>query len=251
MSQSTFKNIFTFKNIETAKLVTLDVSLKILKSSGREIFLQDAAVFVLLHHFFTHEAAVLSYHDIGCIVREQKSTFHMEDCPDNIIANKYVFKVRSILKNLMIDDFIVTVRGLGYKVSGKWLPLLADKEDGQNKHAFLKEIIAIIEDSIAYSESVNITQDKSGLSFIKPDQETALNHFRRINDCYHHFLSHYSAPGNSIELFELREKITKVLLYTIYWRVGDNLSDEKFRSDYKNELHLLLRQIKQALAFLE
>ncbi|TBR37404.1 hypothetical protein CBF23_014840 [Marinomonas agarivorans] len=43
----------------------------------------------------------------------------------------------------------------------------------------------------------------------------------------------------------------RVLLYAIYWRVGDNLTTEKFLSDYKNELQILLRQIKQALDLLD
>ncbi|HGH6024409.1 TPA: hypothetical protein AB5H75_000280 [Vibrio mimicus] len=240
----------TFKNIETAKSVTLDSHLCTLKSSGREFFIQDAAISVLLHHLFTLQAPLISYSDIGNIVRDQKSTFHMEDSPDSIIANKYVFKARAVLKSVMIEDFIVTVRGRGYKISNKWLPLIEVQTDDKSKNAFLAEITAIIEDCITYSESTDITQDKSGLSFIKPDQEIVMEHFRRMNDCYHAFLRRYSAPGNSIELFELREKITKVLLYAIYWRVGDSLTDEKFRSDYKNELKLLLRQINQAAALL-
>lgn len=242
---------FTFKNIETSKLVMLNVNLKILKSSDREVYIQDSAVYVFLHHLFTQKAPLISYSDIGSIVRDQKSTFHMEDSPDSIIANKYVFKSRAVLKNVLVEDFIVTVRGVGYKTSNKWLPILEEKRDEQSKNTCLKEITAIIEDCIAYSQSAYITQDKSGFSFIKPDQEMAIDHFRRMNDCYHAFLSRYSAPGNSIELLELREKITKVLLYSIYWRVGDSLTAEKFRSDYKNELQVLLRQVKQAVDLLD
>lgn len=241
----------TFKNVETSKLVTLELNLKILKSSGREVFIQDAAVYVLLYQLFTQNTSLTSYSDIGSIVRDQKSSFHMEDSSDNIIANKYIFKSRAILKSVMVEDFIVTVRGLGYKVSSKWLPLLENERDEQNKNVFLKEITAIIKDCTAYSETVEITQDQSGLSFIKPDQETALEHFRRMNDCYHSFLNRYSAPGNSAELLELREKITKLLLYAIYWRVGDSLTAEKFRSDYRNELQIILRQVKQAVALLD
>lgn len=241
----------TFKNVETSKLVTLELNLKILKSSGREVFIQDAAVYVLLYQLFTQNKSLMSYSDIGSIVRDQKSSFHMEDSSDNIIANKYIFKSRAILKSVMVEDFIVTVRGLGYKVSSKWLPLLENERDEQNKNVFLKEITAIIKDCTAYSETVEITQDQSGLSFIKPDQETALEHFRRMNDCYHSFLNRYSAPGNSAELLELREKITKLLLYAIYWRVGDSLTAEKFRSDYRNELQIILRQVKQAVALLD
>lgn len=240
----------TFKNKQTGKSVTLDFNLKILKSAGREVFIQDSAVYSLLHRLFILQATLLSYSDIGCIVKDQKSSFHMEDSPDSIIANKYVFKARTVLKNVMIEDFIMTVRGLGYKVSPKWLPIVEEQVDEESKNAFIEEITAIIEDCITYSELADITQDKSGLSFIKPDQDVVMRHFRRMNDCYHAFLSRYSSPGNSIELFELREKITKVLLYALYWRVGDSLTDDKFRSDYKNELKLILRQINQAVALL-
>ena len=236
----------TFKNIETAKTVMLDTSLNILKSSGREVFVQDAAIHIFLYQLFTLQTPLMSYSDIGNIVRDQKSSFHMEDTPDSIIANKYVFKARATLKSVMVEDFIVTVRGLGYKVSNKWLPVIKEENNKESKDAFIKEMTGIIEDCIAYSSTANIMQDKSGLSFIKAEQDVVIAHFRRMNDCYHTFLNRYSEPGNSIELFELREKVTKVLLYAIYWRVGDSLSDEKFRSDYKNELQLILRQIKQA-----
>ncbi|TBR37382.1 helix-turn-helix domain-containing protein, partial [Marinomonas agarivorans] len=199
----------TFKNIETSKSVTFDVSLKILKTTGREIFLQDAAVYVLIHKLFTQHTSLVRYSDIGNIVRDQKSTFHMEDSPDSIIANKYVFKLRAVLKSILIEDFIVTIRGLGYKVSNKWQPILESNRDVQTKNAFLKEITSIIDDCITYSDSVDLIQEKSGLSFIKPDQTIVLNHFRRMNDLYHMFLSKYSAPGNGAELLELREKIIK------------------------------------------
>lgn len=241
----------TFKNVETSKLVTLELNLKMLKSSGRDVFVQDAAVYVLLHQLFTQNTPLMSYSVISSIVREQKSSFHMEDVPDGIIANKYMFKSRVVLKSVMVEDFIVTVRGLGYKVSSKWLPLFESEQGEQNKDAFLKDIIAIIEDCTAYSETVEVTRDQSGFTFIKPDQETALDHFRRMNDCYHAFLSRYSAPGNSAELMELKEKITKLLLYAIYWRVGDSLTAEKFRSDYRNEMQIILRQVKQAIALLD
>jgi hypothetical protein len=218
-----------------------------LKSSGREIHIQDSAVLVSLHRLFTRKEGVVKYSDIACVVREQKSAFHMEDCPDGIIANKYLFKTRSILKNLMIDDLIVTVRGLGYKVSEKWLSIVDENKDEYQKDAFLNTITSIIDDCIKYSKDAEISHDKSGFSFIKPSKDKVLENFSRIDDCYNSFLTYYSEPGNSIELLELREKITKVLLYVIYWRVGDSLSDDKFRSDYKNELNLLLRQIKQAI----
>ncbi len=240
----------SFKNIETAKIVTLDLNHNVLKSSGREVFIQDAAVYALLRRFFDLGSPVISYSDIGNIVRSQKSTFHMEDSTDNIIANKYIFKSRTVLRSVFVEDFIFTIRGLGYKVSNRWLPITTTKDNESGKSAFLGEIESIIEDCITYSESINITQDKSGLSYIIPDQSIAIKNFRRMNDCYHSFLRQYSAPGNSIELFELREKITKALLYAIYWRVGDSMTDDKFRSDYKQELYVILRQIKQAIELL-
>lgn len=43
----------------------------------------------------------------------------MEGSSDSILANKFIFKCRNILKSLFIDDFILTIRGLGYKVSNK------------------------------------------------------------------------------------------------------------------------------------
>ena len=241
----------TFKNVETAKVVTLDSNFNTVKSQGREVFTQDPAVALLLRHLFMNPSSIMSFSDIASIVRKQKSTFHMEDSPDNIIANKYMFKVRAVLKSVLVENIIVTVRGLGYKVSTKWLPVVEETSLQESKNAFLDEITQIIEDCIAYSEAVEITQDKSGLSFIRAENHVVNSHFQRMNDCYHAFLTRYSAPGNSIELFELREKITKVLLYAIYWRVGDSMTDEKFKSDYKNELHLLLRQIKQAISLLE
>lgn len=244
-------SVITFKNIDTAKQLELHTNLNIIRSAGREIFIQDAAIYTLLIRLFTLTDPAIGYRDIADIVRGQKSSFHMEDCSDNIIANKYVFKARAALKSLMVEDFIVTVRGLGYKISPKWLLLSQRNNEDDNPQTLLTDIAAIIQDCIAYSEQAEITQDKSGLSFIKADHEVVVQHFRRMNDCYHALLSRYSAPGNSVELIELREKITKLLLYTIYWRVGDSLTDEKFRADYRNELQLILRQIKQAVCLLD
>lgn len=45
--------VVTFKNIETTKAVSLDLDLKLLQSSGREVFIQDTAVLSLLTHIFT------------------------------------------------------------------------------------------------------------------------------------------------------------------------------------------------------
>lgn len=244
-------DLLQFKNTETAKIMTLDSKLKVLSSDGREIFIQDSAIFALLYYLFTSKETVISYSIIGCIIKEKKSTSHMEDCSNNIIANKYIFKTRSILKGLMIEDFIITVRGLGYKISNKWLTIPGDDHINYKDSNFLNEIDLIIDNCIKYSESTHIIQDKSGLCFIKPDYDVVIDHFNRMNSCYHSFLSRYSAPGNSIELIQLREKITKLLLYAIYWRAGDSMSNEKFRADYKNELLVLSKQIKQAVILLD
>jgi hypothetical protein len=244
-------SLIKFKNIETTKLLTLDTHQKTLSSSGRETFIQDSAVYAVVIKALNLKTSVISYKAIGDLIKEQKSIFHMQDCSDSIIANKYIFKVRVLFKSIMVEDFIVTVRGLGYKISNKWLPVYEEENNEYNKGAFLKEITSIIDDCIIYTESVSIIQDKSGLSFIKPTQDIVLNNFNRMNDCYHSFLSQYSTPGNSAELIDLREKITKVLLYAIYWRVGDSLTDEKFRADYKNELQVILKQVKQAVMLLD
>lgn len=87
--------------------------------------------------------------------------------------------------------------------------------------------------------------------FIKPDKEILLANFSRMDDCYYTFLKEYSAPSNSINLLEIREKIIKILLYAIYWRVGGSLSDEKFRADYKNELQVVLKQLNQAVSLID
>ncbi|WP_137297653.1 helix-turn-helix domain-containing protein [Psychromonas sp. SP041] len=244
-------SLIKFKNIETTKLITLDTHLKTLSSSGRELFIQDSAVFAVFIQLLTLKTSVISYKTIANLIKEQKSKYHMDDCSNSIIANKYIFKVRTLLKSVMVEDFIVTVRGLGYKISNKWLSVQEEDNNEYNKSAFLKEITLIIDDCIIYTKSVSIVQDKSGFTYIKPSQDIVINNFNRMNDCYHSFLSQYSTPGNSAELIDLREKITKVLLYAIYWRVGDSLSDEKFRADYKNELQFILKQVIQAVTLLD
>lgn len=239
--------VIQFKNIETARLVTLDLDLKVLSSDGVEVYIQDVATFTILKHFFLSTETIIRYDFIASIIKEYKSISHMNDCSDNIIANKYIFKVRNILKSLRVENFIVTVRGFGYKISNKWLSLVDKKSDINSKNNFLIAISRIIDESIQYSESATIIQDKSGLCFIKPSKEVVINHFNQMNDCYCLFFEEYSSPGNSIELIELRDKITKILSYAIYWRVGDSLTNDKFRADYKNELMILLKQVKQTV----
>ena len=236
--------IKTYKNIDSLQILTLDTNKSILSCTSRHAFLQDPALFSIFFRFFSLNDDIITYEEIGQIIRESKSQFHMQDSPDNIVANKYIFKARSLLKTLAIDDFIITVRGLGYKLSARWLPVYQEEQPKTDGNNFIDEITALIEDCIKHSDQMKIVQSNSGLTLIEADQHLMLNNFTRMTQSYQTFFDAYSAPGNSVALLEVREKMMKLLFYTIYWRIGDRLSESQFRADYKNELKVLLRQIK-------
>ena len=241
----------TFRHIDTSRALTFDCQRSVLGSAGKEVYIQDSAIGAFLLHLFREQGKILTHREISDIVRGNKSRHHMEDTPDNILANKTVFSIRRLLEKLSIENFIETVRTRGYKISSRWMRETPEAKETHRNNIFLRELRLLIDDCISYCQRAEITQDKSGLSFVVPEHNVLMQNFHRINNCYRFFIYTYSFPGNSLDLLEIREKLIRILQYAIYWRIGDGLSDEKYKSDYKEELNILYRQIEHIIQLLE
>ncbi len=229
-----------YKNIETANTLSVCLDQKAIKYCGKTEFIQDIAVYESLLLIAKNGNDVTTYDSLCDVINRVKK---VGSDSESTLANKYVFKIRKALKSISVSNFVINVRNNGYRIADNWI-LLDGNQGLSNGDEFLTEIRAIIDDCINYSQSVEITHDRCGLSYIVPSDQVLLNNFRRMNACYHIFMRDYSKPGNSAQLMEVRNKLNKLLSYCIFWRVGDGLTDEKWKSDYRNELEVLLKQIE-------
>ena len=233
-------NIIQYKNVNTSKILQIDLNRGFLNfdSKNYNIGIQNTQ-FSLFKIFFESEHNIIEYSKV-C------KTIGTDDY-DKVAANKKIYQLRETLKKVGMDEqFIETVNMQGYKISDKWV-LLTQESLSVNDDNFLDMIRAIIDDNIKYCNSSALHHDQSGLSYIMPDESVVLNNFNKINEIYKLFMSEYSRPGNSIEILHTRNLLGKLLTYFIYWRVGDGLTDEKWKSDYKHELELLFKQISQSI----
>lgn len=233
-------NWLELKHIDTSKILSICLDQQMVKCSGREKYISDAVTYEVIVSLISNQDGVTTYSSICGIVNKTKNT---DSTPDNTIANKYIFKVRDVLKEFNINDVFQTIRNQGYKLSDKWALIDVDAIEVRDNE-FLVEVRSIIADCISYSDNSELTHDKSGLSYVQPTDDVLIGNFKRMNSCYHLFMGNYSRPGNSAELMEVRNKLNKLLSYCIYWRVGDGLTDEKWKADFKNELAMVLKKIE-------
>lgn len=138
--------------------------------------------------------------------------------------------------------FFENVRQVGYRVSDHWEKKEEFKNDSLND-LLMSELWAIVEEAIRHSQSWSIEKDKSGLSYIRAKSDYALLTFRKMNALYWEILEQTSRNANSIEILQLREPLFKLMSYLLFWRVGDRLDDDQWRSDYEREIRLLTKQI--------
>ena len=240
-------NWIKLTHIDTSKNLLICLDQKIVKCDGREKYINDPATYAIIVFLISNPDKLIKYSSICEIIDKYKKS---DNTSESIIANKYIFKVRDALKEFNITDIISTIRSQGYKLSGKWKLMNSDVKKHRNNE-FIDEVKSIISDCITYCENSELKHDKSGLSYIYPTDDVLINNFKRMNSCYHLFMSNYSKPGNSVQLMEVRNKLNKLLSYCIYWRVGDGLTDEKWKADYNNELAMVLKQIESNTSLID
>jgi len=160
-------------------------------------------------------------------------------------ANVVRHKVRTLLRARGTNDFIDSVRGVGYRISEEWQARDASGESLPN-NLIIKELRELVEEGIRKSQTKDLNLDVSGLSYIKPNSEESLDTFRKFNRLYWELLEVTTKAGNSLEIINLRRPFFELATYFFFWRAGDNLSDVKWRADYEREIRLILKQFEQA-----
>lgn len=162
---------------------------------------------------------------------------------DKTEAQRIFYKIKKFLEaNRSGQDLFENVRNSGYRVTEKW-EIKSDSENKQTNEILISELWKTVNRSIEHSRNWPIEHDKSGLSYIRAKSDYAMSTFRDINSLYWEILEHSSRNSNSLEILQLREPLFRLMTYLLFWRVGDRLEDEQWRSDYEKEITLLTKQI--------
>lgn len=160
-------------------------------------------------------------------------------------AQKAVNYAREFVRTKLATapELFQNVTSAGYCLKeDNWAPK-DDNNTSQNDWT-MRELERLVRKYCDYTDTHTVIQDKSNLSYIKPSQRDAVDAFREINVLYWDIIERSSRVGNAHRIIVLREKMFKMLTYFAFWRVGDQMTDEKWKSDYRIEITHLLESIK-------
>lgn len=238
--------VFKIKNINNSILIEYSYNYAWIRSGHLEEHINDVTINEVFHKFFTHtNRQIVTYSELCEIIRKNKSKEFLNSGTEGQIANQYIYKVRRILNHIGIKNFIITKRNFGYKINPEWLPILptVDENIRSEKKSIISSIEKLRNDSISYMEKAELQHSVSGWSFIRGDESILWQNFLELNSIYNLVIDMLAKPGNGHELSEVKNKIIKLSSYSFYWRAGDGISDVKWKSDYKNEINYLTKQI--------
>lgn len=150
---------------------------------------------------------------------------------------------------------IVTVRNSGLHLASGW-HVEQPGLDMEDEHPVMEQINAMRKatmNSIDHIASVPLTRNHAGLAHVELNPRTralASNNYILFNDMgwqLIHMLRRppYGSEETVPDIIDIKRKLYELMSYATFWRVGDGLSDDKWRRDYRAECTKLLRDIEE------
>ena len=149
---------------------------------------------------------------------------------------------------------VESVRSTGYQLANGWRLV---EEQVRSKHlAFdqLRELNVALERARAHVDKATIVTNQIGLLYVERTEATrqlAKDNYTLIEDVGWQLIHVLSSCGvtndEHPDVFEVKKKIEKIISYALFWRIGDSLTEEKFRRDFHVESKKLVAEFKQLI----
>lgn len=183
--------------------------------------------------------------DSKTLFRELNHVVHVgsNDTLDSTI-HKYVSEARKSIEEAgMKVNIIKNVRRKGYRLADGWeVNLLAKPASLVDTE--LDEIKKLIERCIEHVRVGRIVTNNGGLMYIEMDQRLTQENFLLLDRFGWKLIHVLSRPGTVPDVIDIKRDIEKLMTYVLFWRVGDGLAEEKWKSDYETEIQKIFGDIE-------
>lgn len=162
--------------------------------------------------------------------------------------HKYLNKINYALRQATQskDRIFESITNQGCRLIDDWQVTPHHKIDYEIQNA-MDTILDVSEKSIDYMRIHKITSTRGGIKYIDLDETLVLQNFQVMNREMRKLLYCLSTPQNTPDIMALKNKLVELTTYVTFLRIGDNLTDEKWRQDYENELRFLINSLKTTI----
>jgi hypothetical protein len=157
---------------------------------------------------------------------------------------KFIASLRDHLEELdELRGLIESQRAHGYIVGSNWSsqPLEIQIEKTND---FLGMLDSVVSDCIEHTNSRPVIHCANGLQFVDFDMDFALQKYEVLNAMLWDTIRILSATAKPSDITPIKDQFHKLASYVLYWRLGDGLTDEKWKRDYCDEILSISDQIK-------
>lgn len=147
-----------------------------------------------------------------------------------------------------------SVRLTGYQLANGWRLV---EEEVKSKHlAFdqLRELNVALERARSHVDKASIATNTIGLLYVERTEATRLlakDNYTLIEDVGWQLIHVLSSCGivndDHADVLDVKTKLEHLISYTLFWRFGDSMTEEKFRRDFHAEGKKLAAEFKQLI----
>lgn len=157
-------------------------------------------------------------------------------------AHKVINQLRDTLKAIRgLEGLITSRRSVGYIVGDGWKPARREIR-AETSREFLSALDNVVEECIRYMERQELRTMQNGLQYIDADQAFAIQKYQLLNAMLWDTIRALSSSKPS-DVTVLKQEFHHLVSYVLFWRIGDNLAEEKWRADYRDEIMTAARRI--------
>lgn len=162
--------------------------------------------------------------------------------------HKEIHQIRATIKNVSSkDDVITNISRYGYRVGDSW-----SVEDCGVIDAVLQDNLHIIGEIVnnckTHMREKALKNTKGGILYLDFDNDFATQNFTVLDRVMWSIIDLLSSESNLAETMDLKATFSDLLSYVIYWRIGDNLTERKWRNDYESEIDNTVKKVKDLVS---
>ncbi|WP_162826761.1 response regulator transcription factor [Pseudolabrys taiwanensis] len=201
---------------------------------------QKQAIWLLLQSL----GRVVTHAEIVAIL-DKSGQGNKNDAP-NSRSGKFIAQLRAELKHSHdLHGLIKNVRSAGYIVGEGWTRPPSEIRI-QKSHEFLDMLDNVVSDCIRHANDMPLITCQNGLQYIAFKIDFSLQKFKILNSMLWDIIRILSSTtAKPSDLIEIKASFHDLSSYVLYWRIGDGLSEEKWKADYRDEIRTQARKIHQ------
>jgi hypothetical protein len=180
-----------------------------------------------------------SYSEIFDLLRN--NNMYSDDDVPSIAAHKEMSKIDKELKTAGLQVKLWdNVRGKGYRLSN-YFQLKPSTVTTRIASEVSESLNTLAQRCVAYVHNREIIIAGNGMMFLDYEPDVAVQNFQLVDRLRRTVLEGLSLHLNYSEIGIVKQGLDDILSYMIFWRIGENLSKEKWKLDFEREITAKMR----------